>query len=62
VPPLEYAGIQLDMRNTGIKESFNRISIYDPWQDKWGDSGTEGLKIFLPDFKRSLVIRIIKQN
>jgi hypothetical protein len=62
VPPQEYAGIQLDMRNIGIKEFLEEISIYDPWQNRWENTRTDGLKMFLPDFKRSLVIRIIKQN
>ena len=34
------------------------IAIYGPWQDKWQNAKSDGLKLLLPDFKRSLVIRI----
>jgi hypothetical protein len=57
-PPLTITGNQLDLKKLGINESFGEIAIYDPWQDKWKNIIPEGLKISLPDFKRSLVVRI----
>lgn len=56
--PLTINGTQLDLKKLGINESFGEIAIYDPWQDKWKNIIPEGLKISLPDFKRSLVVRI----
>ena len=57
-PPLINTGILLDLEKLGIKKSFGEITIYDPWQDKWKKIKPEGMKILLPDFKRSLVVRI----
>jgi len=56
--PLAYSGIQLDLEQAGINGSFHEVSIYDPWQGKWLDVKPDRLKLLLPDFKRSLVIRI----
>jgi hypothetical protein len=52
------AGYQLDLTDTGLNNSHGEITTYDPWQDRWENAVTEGLKISLPDFKRSLVVRI----
>jgi hypothetical protein len=57
-PPVTNRGIQLDLQKLGINDSFTEIKIYDPWQDKWKNVNPGGLKITLPDFKRSLVVRI----
>ena len=57
-PPFTKTGIQLDLKQTGIEDQFSDIAFYDPWKDKWLDAIPQGLKILLPDFKRSLVIRI----
>jgi hypothetical protein len=57
-PPLTIEGAQLDLKALGINQSFGEITIYDPWQDKWENVIPENMKISLPDFKRSLVVRI----
>jgi hypothetical protein len=57
-PPLTVAGIQLDLKSFGIKKTSGVILIYDPWKDEWKDVKPDGMKILLPDFKRSLVVRI----
>lgn len=57
-PPLTKSGIKIDLKKTGINGSFGEVEFYDPWQDKWQDAKSDGLKLILPDFKRSLVIRI----
>jgi len=55
---LTKSGIQLDLEQAGIKVSNVEVAYYDPWTNKWQDSKSDGLKLLLPDFKRSLVIRI----
>jgi hypothetical protein len=60
-PPLTIKGAHLDLKMLGINESFSEVAIYDPWQDKWENAMPENMKISLPDFKRSLVIRL-KRN
>jgi hypothetical protein len=52
--------LKLDLKESGINEPIGEISVYDPWQDKWADLIPEDHKITLPDFTRSLVVRIIK--
>jgi hypothetical protein len=52
--------IELDFKKLGFQEKFNKVIIYDPWQDIWKNVRTKDLKIILPDFKRSLVVRINK--
>jgi hypothetical protein len=59
-PPLLISRFEIDLGKLGIKRGFDKINIYDPWQDIWEDVAVDGLKIILPDFKRSLVIRIEK--
>jgi hypothetical protein len=58
--PLIITGIKLDLKKLGIESSSDDIEIYDPWQDKWKNVIPEDMKITLPDFKRSLVVRIKK--
>jgi len=59
-PPITISGLKLDLKESGINEPIGEISVYDPWQDKWADLIPEDHKITLPDFTRSLVVRIIK--
>ena len=57
-PPLTKSGIELDLNQNWIKGSECKVTIYDPWQDKWKAAKIKGLRLLVPDFKRSLVIRI----
>ena len=34
--------------------------VYDPWQDKWSAAELSETKVALPDFRRSLVVRVAK--
>jgi hypothetical protein len=56
--PLTITGVQLDLKKLGLDSSEGEISIYDPWKDNWKKVTAEEMKIPLPDFKRSLVVRI----
>ena len=59
-PPLLISLYEIDLKKLGIRGRSSKIRAYDPWQDKWKDISTDGPKILLPDFKRSLVVRIEK--
>jgi hypothetical protein len=59
-PPLLIHGTKLDLKKLGCDKRVQKISIYDPWQDKWINVRQKDLKINLPGFNRSLVIKIIK--
>jgi hypothetical protein len=38
--------------------SRRRVKIYDPWQDKWSESGAQSGRISLPHFRRSIILRL----
>jgi hypothetical protein len=52
------SGLDLDLRTPGTADTSGTIEIYDPWQDKWATVNAEGSVIVLPDFRRSLIVRI----
>ncbi|MBK8881700.1 MAG: hypothetical protein IPN67_04745 [Bacteroidales bacterium] len=56
--PLSNDGVRIALPSPGSGESFKQIDIYDPWQNKWQNVNSDGTELLLPDFKRSLVIRI----
>lgn len=58
--PSVIEGFRLDLKTLNAGKSFRRISVYDPWKDQWEDIMPEGMNILLPDFTRSLVVRIEK--
>jgi hypothetical protein len=57
---LTNSGIKIDLKRLGISDSFKKIEMYDPWQNKWEKAAAEEMQLSLPDFKRSLVVRIEK--
>jgi hypothetical protein len=59
-PPLANDGVKIDLASLGIGDSFKHFETYDPWQNKWENKMPEENKLSLPDFKRSLVVRISK--
>jgi hypothetical protein len=59
--PVVRSGIQLDLKKAGIEGSVGDVAFYDPWQNKWNEGKTDDMKLLLPDFRRSLVIRIMKR-
>ena len=60
--PLTNTGLKLDLKSYGTGGSFKNITVYDPWQNKWKNAIYDGSEISLPDFKRSLVIRIDREE
>ena len=56
--PETIQGASLDVR--AVLDSFKgaQVRTYDPWENRWADAKTDGAKVMLPDFKRSIVIRI----
>jgi hypothetical protein len=58
IQPINRSGIQFDLSTAGINKKFSEVNFYDPWKDKWQDAEYEELKLHLPDFKRSMVIRV----
>lgn len=40
-----------------LKDNNYRTEVYDPWTDKWIIPVVTEDEVYLPDFKRSLVLR-----
>jgi hypothetical protein len=56
--PLVNSGIKVDLKSLGINATSYKIDVYDPWENKWEKITSEDMTISLPDFKRSLIVRI----
>jgi len=53
---LTNTSIDLSTIMTGKKTT--KVEIYDPWKDEWSGQSTSGYEFSLPDFSRSLVLKI----
>jgi hypothetical protein len=52
------SGLKFDL-NTELGEVYSgTVETYDPWADRWSEVKIDGSTVVLPDFKRSLVLRI----
>jgi len=56
--PQTLHGIQLNLSKLGIKELPRKIEVYDPWKNVWTTLENTDPVFTLPDFKRSLVVRV----
>jgi hypothetical protein len=59
-PPVNNISLKIDLKNLGITDSLKLVEVYDPWKNKWITAKPEELILSLPEFKRSLVVRIRK--
>jgi Cellulase (glycosyl hydrolase family 5) len=58
IAPATLHGIQINFRDLGLMVSPGNIEVYDPWKNSWTRVERAGQVFILPDFKRSIVIRI----
>ncbi|MEP7372060.1 MAG: hypothetical protein ABI675_01650 [Chitinophagaceae bacterium] len=58
IPPESLHGIQINLRELGVMASTRKIEVYDPWKNSWISVEKVGASFTLPDFKRSVVIRL----
>jgi hypothetical protein len=59
--PEEIANETLDPGSLVSSPQIRKISLYDPWQNKWMPAA-RSREITLPNFKRSIVVKIEKQS
>lgn len=59
-PPGTNINVKIDLESLGIINSFKQAEVYNPWTNIWISVVPQGMKLSLPDFRRSLVIRIKK--
>ncbi len=59
-PPQRLAGVQINLAelDSRLSQHNAQVEIYDPWQDRWERSKRDGGKLTLPEFERSLVLRM----
>ena len=58
IAPQKIQGVQLDLTALGITTTSEQIESYDPWKNEWTTIEKTGAAFTLPDFKRSLVVRV----
>ena len=58
IAPKVLHGIKLNLRDLGLMESPGKTEIYDPWKGTWTRTGKADASIPLPDFRRSVVVRL----
>ena len=56
--PEPVCGATLDLDRAGIAADKAKVSIYGPWVDQWIAPNIEDNKVILPDFTRSIVVRV----
>ena len=57
VSPDTQNGLSVDISGLLTKKAIKAITIYDPWKNEW-KRGKKQSVVVLPDFKRSMVVRI----
>jgi len=60
-PPEAIRAASLDLRSVLDSLKGAQVRTYDPWENRWSEAKTEGGSVALPDFKRSIVIRITRE-
>ena len=58
LPPDLIVNASIGVDALDINRPVRQIRIYDPWKDIWSETVIVNGRIPLPDFKRSLVLRI----
>ncbi len=56
--PAIVSGVSLDASQYQLDVPATRIRAFDPWNGSWTDLDADGATIQLPDFQRSLVLRV----
>ena len=60
ISPELLQGVKVDVASLLPKRNIKNIAFYDPWKNEWM-AGENDTMIRLPDFKRSIVVRIGKK-
>ena len=61
VSPATLSGLSVDVSSLLANNTIKTITTYDPWKNEWTKEKKESL-IVIPDFKRSIVVRIEKKQ
>jgi hypothetical protein len=58
VPARTVTKMVIHLNELKIGNSFTKIDVFDPWKNSWSSIKTKRQTITLPDFRRSLVIKV----
>lgn len=58
VMPQTVRGIKFNPEEFGLPGTARKMEVYDPWKNHWSLIKRKGSGFILPDFKRSLVVRL----
>ena len=58
IPPQILHRINVNLPDLGITAPYEKIDVYDPWKDLWTTIKKDDLTFTLPDFKRSVAVRL----
>jgi hypothetical protein len=61
-PPELLRQMSLDLGSAGLPDAPRAVKFYDPWVDTWQTAANAVGELALPDFRRSLVVRIEHQS
>jgi hypothetical protein len=61
-PPEMLSGAAIDLGDKAGSLVGAKVRRYDPWRNRWSDAEIAGGKIALPEFQRSLVVKIARAN
>jgi hypothetical protein len=61
IPPRKLSGVAIDFGTTAQEFGGAKTRVYDPWADRWTETKLDGTAVKLPDFQRSIVVRIERQ-
>lgn len=60
ISPIVLSGLQVEISNWIAEKEIRKVTIYNPWKNEWISSMKDS-QFVLPNFKRSIVVRIEKK-
>ena len=57
-PPERLHEVRINLGSENLPSAGGTVQTYDPWTDAWHNAAPAGATIVLPDFSRSLVVRV----
>jgi len=57
-PPETVADAVISLPDTGVNLNLAAATFYDPWSNHWSEGRIRESSILLPDFKRSLIVKM----
>lgn len=55
-------GQTVDFQKIHQFDTDDLIEVYDPWKNEWSEAKRENSQVILPEFRRSIVLKIMKQK